>query len=256
MAAWNGHDEDWDAPVPTVIRSTWDYIHEPVAFQAWVDRVGATAPLWNPPAVIRENMHKRYLVNLAAAGIATTPTVLVEQGAPTDLAGVCAAQGWGDVIVKPAIGASSYGTRRIDVDNRTEGQRHLDDLLGRTDVLIQPYLTSVDGYGERSLAWIDGAFTHAVRKTPRFSDGEEHVSDVVDIAPDEHELATRVLEPIADGLLYGRVDMARDDAGAPVLMELELIEPSLYLLQHPPGTERLVAGIVRRLEDLAQSRPE
>lgn len=194
------------------------------------------------------NIHKRYLLDLAAAGIPVASTVLVERHAPGDLGAISAAQGLEDVIVKPAVGASSFATHRSGRDQLVDGQAHLEWLLERTDVLVQPYLRSVDGSGERALIWIDGEFTHAVRKTPRFGGEDEHVSEAIAIAPDELALGEHVLAPIAADLLYARVDVARDDAGAPLVMELELIEPSLYLLQHPPALDRLVGGIVRRLE--------
>ena len=248
MAPWHDDGEWWDEPIPTLIRSTWDYIHDVDGFLAWADRAAEAAPFWNGVDLIAGNIHKRYLLDLAAAGIPVASTVLVERHAPGDLSAISAAQGWEDVIVKPAVGASSFATHRYGRDQLVDGQAHLEWLLERTDVLVQPYLRSVDGSGERALIWIDGEFTHAVRKTPRFGGEDEHVSEAIAIAPDELALGEHVLAPIAANLLYARVDVARDAAGAPLVMELELIEPSLYLLQHPPALDRLVGGIVRRLE--------
>lgn len=243
MVAWNDPNAAWDEPIPTVIRSTWDYIHDVDGFVDWTRRVAG--PLWNPADVVVGNTHKRYLLDLADAGVPVTPTVLVPRTGG-DLAAIGRAGEWGDVVVKPAVGASSFATMRCDADDPA-GQAHLDDLLTRTEALVQPYLTSVDGSGERALVWIDGVFTHAVRKTPRFSGGDEHVSDAVEIADDERALGERVIAHVGRELLYARVDVARDEAGVPIIMEVELIEPSLFLLQHPPATERLVAGILRRL---------
>jgi len=100
---------------------------------------------------------------------------------------------------------------------------------------------------ERSLVWIDGELTHAIRKSPRFAGGSESVSDEQPIAPDERALAERVLAPLSGELLYARVDVVRDDdaGGAPRLMELELIEPSLFLRQCPRALDRLASAIVR-----------
>ena len=248
MAAWHDDAEAWDAPIATVIRSTWDYIHDVDGFVAWTRRAAAAAPLWNPPEAIRVNVHKRYLLDLAAAGIPVVPTVLVTGGDERDLTAICRDRGWHDVVVKPAVGASSFGARRCGPTD-ADAHAHLDGLLARTDALVQPYLSSVDGSGERALVWIDGQFTHAVRKTPRFSGGDEHVSDAVDIASDERALGERVLAHVAGDLLYARVDVARDAQGEPIVMELELIEPSLFLLQHPPALDRLVGALVRRLGD-------
>ena len=114
-------------------------------------------------------------------------------------------------------------------------------------MLVQPYLTSVDGYGERALVWIDGEFTHAVRKSPRFAVDAEHVSEALPISDAERAVGTAALAHIHDRLLYARVDVVPGPTAAPLVMELELVEPSLFLLQSPPALERFVAGIRRRL---------
>jgi hypothetical protein len=124
-------------------------------------------------------------------------------------------------------------------------------LCAVRDVLIQPYLVSVEGHGERALVWIDGEFTHAVRKSPRFADGTESVSEALPISTAELALGHAALRDIADQLLYARVDVAPGLDGIPMLMELELIEPSLFLLQNPHALQRLVDGIGRRLRSAA-----
>src|SRR6187455_2987496 len=110
MAAWNDPDERWDDRVPTVIRSTWDYIHDLDAFVAWLGRAERAGPVWNPARVVRGNLHKRYLPELAARGVPIVPTVVLERGARTTLADVERERGWTDVVVKPAVGAGSFAT--------------------------------------------------------------------------------------------------------------------------------------------------
>jgi hypothetical protein len=112
MAAWH-ESAEWRDPVPTVIRSTWDYIHHPQAFGHWLHAVAATAPLWNPLDVLLGNLRKRYLIELAEHGVPVTPTVL-ERGKPADLRTLCAGRGWQDVVVKPAVGAGSHETHRLN----------------------------------------------------------------------------------------------------------------------------------------------
>jgi hypothetical protein len=247
MAAWNDPDERWDEPVPTVIRSTWDYVQSYGAFLAWLGRAAAAAPLWNPLEIVRANLRKRYLFDLEARGVAIVDTELVERGARTTLSSILAARGWDDVVVKPEIGAASHGARRFRAHELRDGEAHLARLAARGDALVQRYEPSVEGHGERAITWIDGEFTHAVRKSPRFDDGSERVSAAMAIEPDELDLAQRALAPVAPDLLYARVDVARGRDGRPRIMEVELVEPSLFLSHHPPALERLAAGLERRL---------
>ena len=128
------------------------------------------------------------------------------------------------------------------------GNEHLAMLLETGDALIQEYMPAVEHYGERSLIWINDAFTHAVRKSPRLSGGAEDVSHAVPIEAKEREVGQAALAGFKPGkLLYARVDMVPDAAGQPRLMELELIEPSLFFLQSPPALERFADAIHARL---------
>ena len=245
MVAWQ-HPDAWRAPTPTLVRSTWDYIHALEDFDAWIDRAAAAGPLWNPSEVLRWSLRKRYLLELEARGVPVTPTVLLPRGDARTLSAVAAERGWRDVVVKPEVGAASFETHRLQA-----GSRESDALCARVvaerDVLVQPYLPSVEGHGERALVWIDGAFTHAVRKTPRFAGGVEQVSDALPISAAELATGTAALAGFADEMLYARVDVAPGADGVPVVMELELVETSLFLLQSPQALARLVAAVARRL---------
>ena len=246
MAAWRDPREDWDAPVPTLVRSTWDYIHMVSAFVGWTERVERVAPLFNPGEVMRANVHKRYLLDLARRGVPAVPTRLLPQGQGRFAAEWIEGCEFGDLVVKPAVGAASFGTRRFTTAELGAAADHARQLASSCDVLVQPYQAQVEGRGERALVWIDGQFTHAVRKSPRFEGGDEAVSETVAIEPEEQRVAEAALAGL-DGLLYARVDLVAGSDGAPQVMELELVEPSLFLLQHPPALSRLVQALVRRL---------
>jgi hypothetical protein len=128
------------------------------------------------------------------------------------------------------------------------GEQHLRQFVLERDMLVQQYQPSVEDHGERCLIWLDGVFTHAVRKTARFVGDEERVSsEAVPIASDERALAERVLALAPGPLLYARVDLVRDGAARPLLMELELIEPSLFFGQSADSADRLARAIARRL---------
>ena len=110
--------------------------------------------------------------------------------------------------------------------------------------MLQPYVRSVETRGERSLSWIAGALSHCVRKQPRLAGGHETVTRRLDIAPDERRFALKALAPYAKGLLYARVDVVRGEDGGLMLMELELIEPSLFLVQEPRALRRFARACV------------
>lgn len=249
MVAWHNPAE-WQRPAATVIRSTWDYIRDPEAFARWATAVAATSAMWNPLKVILDNLHKRYLIKLADHGVPVTPTLLLECGKSIDIHEECSARGWPDIVIKPAVGAASFETHRVAAAS-SDADMVCRRLLAERDVLVQPYLDSVEHYGERALVWIDGDFTHAVRKTPRFAGGVESVSEALPISAAERavgETALAAVGALDEDLLYARVDVAPDAAGHTVVMELELVEPSLFLRQNPAALRRLVAGIERRLQ--------
>lgn len=247
MAAWGDPAENWDEPVPTVVRSTWDYIHHVDSFRAWILRTAAAAPLWNPAGLMLGNLHKAYLVELAATGVPVVPTALRRRGDAVPLSAVAGERGWRDVVVKPAVGAGSFETHRVRDARSGEGDELFASLVAGQDLLVQPYLPAVEGHGERALVFIDGEFTHAVRKSPRFAGGVEQVSGALPIEPAERALGEAVLAPWRDALLYGRVDVAPGPDGRPVVMEIELVEPSLFLLQEPRALARLAGAIAARL---------
>jgi len=244
LVAWDDPGADWDAKIPTILRSTWNYPLALEAFLAWIDRARAAAPLVNPPDVVRDNVRKRYLLALAARGVPVVPTTLVERGQTCDLAAIAAPS----IVIKPEIGANSQGARRFAPADPA-AQAHLAALTAQGAALVQPYVASVDAYGERSLVWIDGELSHAIRKTPRFTGDAEQIAGPFAITADERAVALAALAPVADRILYGRVDLARDASGRPMVMELELVEPSLYFAHQPGSAERFVAGLRRYLAD-------
>lgn len=242
LVGWDDPAADWDAAIPTALRSTWNYPLAPAAFLAWLDRVAAAAPVLNPPDIVRGNLHKRYLLDLAARGVPVVPTTLVERGGSCELAAIAAPS----IVIKPEVGAASLATRRF-APGDPAALTHLAAITATGAALVQPYVASVDDHGERALVWIDGELSHAIRKAPRFSGDHERVTGPFAIADDERAVAEAALAPVADRIVYGRVDVARDAAGQPMVLELELIEPSLYFVQRPAAADRFVAALRRRL---------
>ena len=250
LLGWDDPSVDWSAPVPTLLRTTWNYALAPQQFLQWVEQVSAVAPLWNPASVVRGNVHKRYLLQLAERGVPTVRTLLVERGQRLELAHALAHFGCSRLVVKPAIGAGSLDTERFTADQPEAAAlfaAHVTHLTSRGEALVQPFVDSVADYGERSMVWIDGELSHAIRKAPRFTGDDERIEGPMPIAQDERELAHAALATLDQDVLYARVDMARDAGGRPQVMELELIEPSLFFARRPGSAARLVSGLLRRL---------
>jgi glutathione synthase/RimK-type ligase-like ATP-grasp enzyme len=243
VVAWDVAAFDWGAVDACVLRSTWDYHRRPDAFLAWIDETAAATRLLNPPDVVRWNAHKEYLLELEAAGVPVVPTALLRRGDATTVRDVADAYGWEDVVVKPAVSAGSHATIRARRDDPA-CEAHLRVLLEAEDALVQCYMPSVEGHGERALVAIEGELTHAVRKARRLAHDDEAV-EPVPIEADERALAESLLARFPR-LLYARVDVAPDAHGAPCVMELELIEPSLFVHHSETALHRFADAIIAR----------
>lgn len=237
--AWDDPAADPAAFDLVVVRSTWNYIHALPAFLAWLKKAAGAARLANPGGLMAWNCDKAYLFELATAGVPIVPTVNVPRGTWPDLQRLP----WEDLVLKPRVGAGSFATRRFRPGQKLQAEAFLRETCPSRDMLVQPYVNAVDGHGERALVWIAGELTHSVRKSPRLAGGDESVSEAVPPDADERAFAERVLAPRLDGLLYARVDVARAEDGALMLMELELVEPSLFLKQSPAALQRFAKAI-------------
>jgi hypothetical protein len=239
-AVWDDPSVDWAAFDLVVVRSTWDYVPRRAEYLAWAASVPRLA---NPAGVLAWNTDKTYLRELAAAGVPVVPT----RWASSPVALPELAEGWDDVVVKPNVSAGAADTLRCAASS-AEGQALLDAIVagGRT-AMVQPYLDAVEGYGERSLLFVEGAFTHAVRRNPALSHEGDRRFDAEGVAPTDEELAVaaRVLAAVGTPLLYARVDLV-PYGGGPALMELEVTEPQLFLRFSRAGAEALAAAAVAR----------
>jgi hypothetical protein len=250
-AVWDDPAVDWSSFDVAMLRSTWDYFHRRDEFLAWAERVDAGTRLLNPLALVRWNSHKGYLVELARRGAPVIPTEIASAGSRLDVAATMADRGWSRAVLKPAVSADAFGTVLVDGSTLDAAQAHADALLPTRDLMLQPYFRSVEEPGERCLVHIGGAYSHAVRKTSHFLGGR-HVGPegrAVEASPDELEVAGRALALAgAERALYARVDLARDDAGKPCLMELELVEPTLFFTTKDGAAERMVSALEARVQ--------
>jgi glutathione synthase/RimK-type ligase-like ATP-grasp enzyme len=251
-AVWSDARVAWDSFDAVVVRSCWDYHLRASAFAAWLACLeSAGIPVFNSPAILWWNADKRYLLDLARRGVATIPTMVVEQGGAREIARVAAAEGWSRFVVKPAVSASGYETYAITAPLDDRALIAASRAAAAGDVLVQPFADEVPRDGEYSFTFIDGAYSHATIK--RAAAGEfrvqtEHGGRVDRAAPTDSLVAqaSRVLGVLPETPLYARVDgIARDDAF--LLMELELIEPNLFLAYDAGAPLRLATAIAARL---------
>ncbi|MBV9103063.1 MAG: hypothetical protein JO060_05690 [Candidatus Eremiobacteraeota bacterium] len=248
-AVWDDTSVDWSESRLCVLRSTWDYPAHYAAFMSWLERVSVVTRIENAPALVRWNSDKRYLRDLEKAGVPTVPTEYVLPGETTPLDEICVRRGFHDIVVKPSRGAGTVGVKRFRAASRRAAQAHLDCLLHSGGALIQPFLSSVETYPERALVFIDGAYSHAVTKTPfqaLLPAGQAGEAAVL-ATREEIDVGHSAIDAVAGRSLYGRVDVVRDDDERLRVLELELIEPSLFFSMHPPAAEAFADAIVRRL---------
>ena len=216
---WTDPGVDWAAFDAVVVRSVWDYVHRLDEFLAWVERVGPVARRFvNPPEVVAWNAHKTYLRDLGERGVPIVDTVWLE-------AGEMATVPFEAAVVKPAVSGASLGLRRM-----TGGET----VTAEADLLVQPLLASIADEGELSVLLAGGEVSHAVRKVPAAGDirsQPEFGSTVTRETPtDEALAATRaVVDAVGRDLAYARVDLIRAPDGTLRLVELEIIEPELYV---------------------------
>jgi glutathione synthase/RimK-type ligase-like ATP-grasp enzyme len=240
---WDDADFAWGEVNLAVIRSTWDYATRVDEFLAWVRSV---PHLCNPADVVAWNIDKRYLDELAGAGVAVVPTSYASSGAAVEFPD-------GPFVVKPTVGAGSRGTARFDDGDHDAGRAHVELLAGRGLVaMVQPYLEGIEA-GETAVVLIDGAVSHALTKrAPMGLDpgalpaGPTSVTVTTPTA-DELEVVDAVLAalPFHEPLCYARVDLVGTERG-PVVLEAELIEPFLFLEDDDAAPARLARAIARR----------
>ena len=258
IVVWDDPDVRWEAFDLVLIRSTWDYSPQREKFLDWTRDVTAKTRLVNPMSVVHWSSDKHYLVELAAAGVPVVPSTFWEPGEEVELPNV-------QFVVKPAISAGSRDTYRLSANKTVEAHIAIQDIhaSGRS-VMIQPYLTSVDSFAETALIFIAGEFSHAIRKGPlleldnaaqEFHGGlfiKEEIT-VREATLMQRQVARQALSLAPPGWLYARVDLVNDDNGNPVVLELEMVEPSLFFAVDPDPTSGAPSRLAKALADLLEA---
>jgi len=247
VPCWDDPDVAWDGFDLAVLRSPWDYVSRHGEFLAWLEATERAVRVCNPSPVVRWSTDKRYLADLARRGLPVVPTDFIEPGDAFTLGGA-------DLVVKPVVSAGSKDTARHS--DASQAEAHASALLaqGRA-VMVQPYLRGIDADGETGLVYFDGAFSHGFRKGPILeldapATDQLFAPEVISArepTPAQRAVADAALAASPPDLLYARVDLVPGPDGEPVVIELELAEPSYFVEVDPPAADRFAAAVRRRV---------
>lgn len=251
-AVWDDPEVDWHAPDLVLLRNTWDYPLRRGEFVGWVRSLRQVA---NPADVVEWNTDKHYLAELLAAGLPVVDTVFLEPGDAWTDPGFATE----DVVVKPVVSAGASHTGRFPATSRQTRDLAERLLAENRSVMVQPYLDSVETHGETALLFLGGRFSHAVTKAPLLREHGElplyseegYIESIAptEVSAEQVAVAERVLAAVpggADRLSYARVDLLPGPDGTPLLLEVELTEPSLFLAYAPADGLAALAGDVAR----------
>ncbi len=249
-AVWSDPNFPWTSCDAVIIRSCWDYHLRLREFLGWIARLEeAGVQTWNAPGMLRWNANKNYLRDLEAKGTSIVPTFWPE--GPVNLRDQLRELGWNRAVVKPRVSATAHRTRLVSIDDAESAQPLFDELLHGPGVMVQRFMEAVRTRGEWSLVFFNGEYSHAVIKTPKpgdfrvqhdFGGAERSAQPPASVS----EAACRVVAALNDVPLYARVDGVEND-GSFLLMELELIEPALFLSLDADASKRFSAAIAERL---------
>jgi glutathione synthase/RimK-type ligase-like ATP-grasp enzyme len=257
IAEWD-RPHDWRRFDVALLRSTWDYPQRLAEFFDWAGQVGAQTQLLNPASIVKWSSDKHYLAELVRADVPTVLTRFIEPGesASWRIAEFLSEPDVEEFVVKPAIGAGSRDAQRFGPEENEAAAEHAQRMLNeKRSVLLQPYLSRVDEHGETALIYFEGQFSHAIRKGPLLKRNEGPTQGlfaretITARVPDAAELrvGARAIQALPFATpLYARVDLIRDEQSEPVVLELEMIEPSLFFPFAGGSAERFAAAVIRR----------
>lgn len=247
MLSWRQRTREWSEFQAVVIRTPWDYQSSPNEFLKVLSEIEEQTRLENPLDVVRWNLAKTYLRDMESQGVRIVRSIWEPQYSEAEF------ERWRNVlradelIVKPTVSATAEDTYRL-----TSYDNSLESVFESRPFLVQPFMPNIVDEGEYSLFYFNGQYSHAINKSPKVNDfrvQEEHGGIITAIKPDDELMlsGSQVMRKIEHDLLYARVDFVRDGDAEMCLMELELIEPALYLRMDEGAPERFARAINERL---------
>ncbi len=250
--SWDDPSVDWSTFDYLVLRSCWNYYRQYEKFLNWLSLIEQLhIQLWNPLPIIKWNINKKYLKELEYKSIPTVPTIHIEKGTKYLLADIAKRKQWTNLVVKPAINAEGTNIVLIKQNEYSIKQRQFETLCQQSDILIQPLMQKMLTEGEYSLVFLGNQFSHAVLKTPQRGDFRFNLRrgaiKKIELSKKFTQQAAYILTTIQSPLLYARVDGINQN-GKLILMELELIEPYLFLDQDRKSPERFIQAFKKLIE--------
>jgi len=249
---WADPDVDWSNFKCAVFRTTWDYFERFDEFTAWLKYAESKTRIINAPSLVWWNIDKHYLHDLQKQGIPVVPSQFIEKGKTFNIRDILEKTGWNEAVIKPCVSGAARHTYRVNSESAESVQTVVGPLVTEESFILQPFLEEVVKTGEDPLMVIGGQYTHAVRKVAKPGDfrvQDDHGGTVHEYTPTQKQihLAEQTMAACSPGPAYGRVDMVRDSSGRWVVMELELIEPELWLRYCPDAAIMLAKEIESRM---------
>lgn len=255
--SWTDTSVDWKAYDFLLVKSPWDYFNKPLAFSAWLHKMETEGiVMFNSATTIRWNANKLYMQDIAAAGYPVVPFQMLDKGYHFRADDFFDQFGTDTLIFKPLVGGGAKNTFKITPDNQIETQQKANELLKDEAYLIQPFVSEIIKNGEISLVYFGGKFSHAVQKLPKTGDFRvQHFfgGKIQALSPSKDllKLGDEIIKSFAPDTLYGRVDLVETRSGYQ-LMELELIEPFLFLFTNPLADDNYYDALLRISREVRQ----
>ena len=254
VVSWRDKNIDWNQYDVVLIRSPWDYQDDPELFIQVLKQIdSSSARLENPLKLVLWNINKTYLQVLQNNGIAIVPTLWGKHLTEAKLIAYFEQLKANEIIIKPVISANADNTYRLNIERAKELTGELILIFSEQEYMVQPFMNSVIDEGEFSLFFFGGEYSHAILKKPAKGDfrvQEEHGGTLLSIEPEESLLhqAIQVNQQLSPNPLYSRLDFVRTESGF-AIMEVELIEPSLYFNMDADSAERFARVFDKWISD-------
>jgi len=254
--SWHDKSVDWNSFDAVIVRSTWDYQSDPNKFINVLTKINdSSVHLENDFEMMKWNMNKYYLRDLTNKNILTVETIWEKRFSLEKIINYFSLLNTNEIVIKPNISASAENTFRLKAEQLKDHRVKLESIFSNREFMIQPFMSNIISEGEYSLFYFNGQYSHAVLKTPKPQDfrvQEEHGGTIIAINPDPiiKNEAENILRKLSTIPLYARIDFVRTGSDDFALMELELIEPSLYFNLDEKSPERFVNAFVERMNAL------